>query len=85
MDPHAQLEQLVEQLERLDYQVRNEPLGGDGGGSCTVRGKPVVFVDTDADIATRITGCIEALAAHTSVDAMYLPPALRERIDQLRR
>ena len=84
MDPRTQLEQLIDQLERLGYQVRNEPLGGDGGGSCTVRGRPVVFVDTDADIATRIARCIEALAGHSSVDAMYLPPALRERIDQLR-
>lgn len=85
MDPHTQLEHLIEQLQRLNYQVRNEPLGGAGGGSCTVRGMPVVFVDTEADIATRITLCLEALAAHSSVDDMYLPPALRERIDQLRR
>jgi hypothetical protein len=84
MDPYAELDEIVEQLRRLGVEVRSERLGGDGGGACVIRGTPVVFVDSDADIATRITRCVEALAAQPSVDSLYLPPALRERVDRLR-
>ena len=62
-----------------------ERLGGEGGGLCTLRDKRVLFVDIDADVATRVERCLTALAEVPTVDSLYVMPALREQIEQRRK
>ncbi len=80
----AQLDTVVEVFDRLGIAVRWEHLGGTGGGLCRVRGEQVLFIDSDADPATRLERTIVALAAIPDSDSMYLIPAVRERVDRLR-
>jgi len=64
--------------------VRSEPLGGEGGGICRVRGQTVLFLDTMADPATQFRRTLEAMADLPGLDQEYLRPELREQIDRIR-
>lgn len=83
-DPTAQLESVLDAFERLGVEVRNERCGGRGGGICTLQGKQRLYVDLDADGITRLERSIEALASVPGVEAMFLPPAIRELVDKVR-
>jgi len=85
MDANAQLERVIEAAEQLGLAVRYEPLGGDGGGLCRIRGQNVLFVDTLADAPTRLERSLEALARVPGIEDHYLRPDLRERIEYIRR
>jgi hypothetical protein len=80
MDREAQLEAIIEVFGRLDIAVRLERLGGGGGGLCALRGQRVLFIDLDADVATRLDRSVGALASLPELDSVYLTPALREHI-----
>jgi hypothetical protein len=84
MDATAQLDTIVRLFEQLGVEIRQERLGGSGGGLCLIRGRRVVFVDLDADAATRLDRSIEALAAIPEAASVYISPELRERMDKLR-
>jgi len=84
MDPGAKLEALLELAEQLDITVRREPLGGEGGGLCNLRGRRVLFVDIQADLQTRFEKTAAALADLPEVDQHYLLPELREELDKRR-
>jgi len=84
MDAATQVEAVVDLLGRLGIEVRKERLGGAGGSLCEIRGRRVVFIDLEADLATTLDRCLTALAALPEVDELYLPPELRERLEQLR-
>ena len=75
------LQDAIEQLlDTLDIDVRHEHLGGEGGGLCQLKGRRVMFVDLDADTATRLERCVAALRGLPEIDGLYLSPALRERL-----
>jgi hypothetical protein len=84
MDHGAKLEALLELAEQLDITVRREPLGGEGGGLCHLRGQRVLFVDIQADLQTRFEKTAAALAGLPEVDQHYLLPELREELDRHR-
>lgn len=84
MDATSQIDSIVHLIEQLGIEVRQERLGGSGGGLCRIRGQRVVFVDLDADAATRLDRCVEALAAVPEAAEVYINPDLRERMDRLR-
>lgn len=83
MGTTSQLDMLLEAMGRLGIKVRRERLGG-GGGLCSIRGERVLFVDLDADAATRMETCLRAAASMPETDRVYLPPSVREAIDRLR-
>jgi hypothetical protein len=49
-----------------------------------MRGRQVMFIDEDADAATRLERCAEGLAALPESESVFLPPELRERVEQAR-
>ena len=83
-DPDSHLNAVIDVFSRLEVSVRRERLGGGGGGLCTIRGKQVLFVDLDADVATRLDQSILALSTVPGLDAVYVVPAIRERIERIR-
>ena len=82
MDATAQLQTVIDVLASLEIEVRREHLGGDSGGLCKLRGRRVVFVDLDADVATRLERCVEVLRGLPDLETVYLAPHLREMLDQ---
>lgn len=84
MDPAAQLDELLAIAEKMGITVRAEPLDGDGGGLCRVRGRCILFVDTAADLATRYRRTLEALADLPALDEQFLRPDTRDAIDRIR-
>ena len=84
MDATTQLDTIVRLFEQLGVEVRQERLGGSGGGMCQIRGKRVVFVDLDADAATRLDQCVAALATVPEAATVFISPELRELVDNLR-
>ena len=85
MDLAARLEALCELAEEFGIEVRAEPMGGDGGGLCELRGRRVLFVDTAADLATRYDHTLAALAPLTELDQRYLVPEMRHDLERQRK
>lgn len=83
MDPSLRLDEVLEVFARLEVEVRIERLGGQGGGLCQLRGKRILVVDLDADVATRLERVAGALALVPEIEAVFLPPAVRELLDTL--
>ncbi len=84
MDAIAQFDTVLELFGRLGIDVRQEHLGGGGGGLCRLHGRRVVFIDLDADMATRLQESLRALAALSELESVYITPALRELVDRVR-
>lgn len=81
MNEQQILEELLALLEANGVQIRTEPLGGGGGGLCTVKGKNVFFVDSQAgsnDVASLAAGAASGLV---SVDNVYIKPQVRKYIE----
>ncbi len=84
-------ERLLAQLEalalRLGLVVRvesfHEEIFQSRGGLCRVRGRPTVLVNSAHSRGDRIRTLAEALSAF-DLDAIYLPPLVRERIESAR-
>lgn len=82
MDAETRLNAAIEVLERLEIVVQREHLGGTGGGLCVVRGTRRVFLDLDTDVATQLEVVAAALRTVRELESVYIPPVLRELIDQ---
>jgi hypothetical protein len=59
MNEQRILEELLALLEANGVKIRNEPLGGSGGGLCTIKGEQIFFVDTQASSADSAAICGE--------------------------
>jgi len=75
------LEELLALLEANSVTIRNEPLGGSGGGLCTVKGEPIFFVDTQAPSAEVAAICAEAVSKVVDIDKIYIRPEVRQFIE----
>jgi hypothetical protein len=84
IDPERTLGMIIELCERLSIAVREEHLGGDGGGLCVMRDRRLLFVDLDADTATRLHQCANALANLPELEQIFVPPALRQVLSEVR-
>ena len=84
MDLASRLEALLALAEEIGVDVRAEPMGGEGGGLCLLRGKHVLFVDTSADVATRYDRTVAAMAPLTELDQRYVVPEVRQDLDRQR-
>ena len=84
MDLHERMDVLLRLAEEIGLQVRKEPLGGEGGGYCVLRGKRILFVDTTADAEARYETTLAALAPLSESDQHYLPPEVRLDLERAR-
>ena len=85
MDLQRRMIALLELADRLGVEVRRTPLGGEGGGICTLKGRKVLFVDSSADLATQCQRTLTDFAQLPEIDSTYVVPELREEIDAVRR
>jgi hypothetical protein len=81
MNEQRILEELLALLESNGIKIRNEPLGGSGGGLCSVKGEPIFFVDTQAPSAETAALCAEAVSKTVDIDNIYIKPEVRQFIE----
>ncbi|HUW19339.1 MAG TPA: hypothetical protein VMW16_08560 [Sedimentisphaerales bacterium] len=84
MNQQRILEELLALLEANGVAIRNEPLGGNGGGLCTVKGENIFFVDTQAASSEMAALCAEAVARVIDIEKIYIRPEIREFIERHR-
>ena len=81
MNEQRILDELLTLLDANGVAIRSEPLGGSGGGLCTVKGRQTFFVDTQAAISDVATLCAEALPKVTDIEEIYIRPEIRQFIE----
>ena len=84
MDDRDILDALLELLGNCRVEVRKAPLGGQGGGMCRLRGKPVFFADADASVGETTALAAQAVRQNMDVEGVYLRPQIREIIERYR-
>jgi len=77
MNQQRILEELLALLEANGVTIRREPLGGSGGGLCTIKGQPIFFADTQAPSAQVAELCAEALSKTVDIEKIYVRPSER--------
>jgi len=80
MNKQRILEELLALLEANGVTIRNEPLGGSGGGLCTVKGEQIFFADTQAPSAETALLCAEAVLKTVDTEKVYIKPEVRQFI-----
>ena len=80
MNEQGILEELLALLETNDVTIRSEPLGGEGGGLCTIKGKRVLFVDTEAPSIVTAAICAQSLPKVADIEQIYIRPQVRQFI-----
>ena len=68
-------------LETSGIAIRNEPLGGSGGGLCTIKGERIFFVDTQAPSISVAATCAEAVSKIVDIEQIYIKPQVRQFIE----
>jgi hypothetical protein len=82
MNEQRILDELLTLLADSDVVIRSEPLGGAGGGLCSVRGQNVFFLDTQAGSAESAAKCAEAVAKVLDIENIYIRPEVRRFIEE---
>jgi hypothetical protein len=67
--------------EQLGYRVRQEWLGGAGGGACEFAGRKWIFVDLALSAVEQLEQVRDALKADPTVYTLELSPAMRRLLD----
>jgi len=75
------LDELLALLESNGVTIRSEPLGGSGGGLCTIKGQRIFFVDTQATSAVSAAMCAGAVSKVVNVEQIYIKPQIRQFIE----
>jgi len=81
MNEQRILEELLVLLEANSVTIRDEPLGGSGGGLCTIKGQQILFVDTQAPSAVVAALCAEAMPKVADIEQVYIKPEIRQFIE----
>ena len=58
MNEQRILEELLALLVANNVTIRREPLGGNGGGLCSIKGQQIFFLDTQASSAESAGLCL---------------------------
>ncbi len=76
------LDELLSLLEASGVKIREEPLGGSGGGLCMMKGENLFFKDTQAPASLMAAMCAKALVKVVDIEQIYIKPEVREFIEQ---
>ena len=81
MNEQAILEELLALLEASNVKIRSEPLGGGGGGLCSIKGQRIFFVDTQAPTADVAALCAEAVKKVVDIEKVFIKPQVRQFVE----
>lgn len=82
MNDQRILEELLSLLEASGVVIREEPLGGSGGGLCMMKGENLLFKDTQAPASLMAALCAQALVKVVDIEQIYIKPEVREFIEE---
>jgi len=85
MNEQRILEELLTLLEANDVVIRREPLGGGGGGLCTIKDQQIFFADTQAPSAEVAALCAQAVLKIVDIETVYIRPEVRKFIEDISR
>ena len=71
-------EQALAVAEQLGYDIRQEWMGGSGGGQCEFAGRKWIFIDLALNAAEQLEQIAEALRAEPAIHTLALTPPLRK-------
>lgn len=83
MDLDTKLGVLLTLADSLGIEIRRIPIGGRGGTLCAVKGRRVLFLDTDADRATQYDRVLRDFAKIPEISSVYLRPEVREDLERV--
>jgi hypothetical protein len=75
------LQEAVDTARRLGYEVRQDWLGGDGGGHCIVRGRKWLLLDVAQSADEQLEVVAEALRGEIGAPRLMTSRDLAERLD----
>ena len=75
------LQEAVEAARWLGYEVRQDWLGGDGGGHCIVRGRKWLLLDVAQSAEEQLEVVVEALRAESGAAGVVKSRELAQRLD----
>ena len=86
MDISSQLGQLIDLAEEIGLEIRPSPPAAEGsitsgGALIRLRGREIIFLNTQATVADQIELVASALQGHAELDSRFIPPEIRELID----
>ena len=74
------LKEALDAARRLGYEVRQDWLGGNGGGHCLVRGRKWLLLDVAQSADEQLDAVGEALRDETGAQGVVRSPELMERL-----
>ena len=74
------LREAVDAAKRLGYEVRQDWLGGDGGGHCLVRGRKWILLDLAQTAEEQLDVVVEALHDEPGAARVVRSPELMQRL-----
>jgi len=72
------LDQAFDLAGRLGYQIRQEWLGGSGGGGCELHGRKIIFLDLALAPVDQLGFVLDALRREPDALTLPMPGPLRE-------
>jgi hypothetical protein len=75
------LQEAVDTARRLGYEVRQDWLGGDGGGHCIVRGRKWLLLDLAQTADEQLDVVADALRGEKTAVRVVKSRELAERLD----
>jgi len=76
------LQEALESARRLGYEVRQDWLGGDGGGHCLVRGRRLLLLDVAQSPDEQLDVVVDALRGEPRMPSLKISQTLAERLDE---
>jgi hypothetical protein len=81
MDRLELLAEAIGVARQLGFEIREEPLAGAPGGACRIKGRKLLFVDSQLGPRERLMQVLAALRADPALDMTQLRPALRHLLE----
>jgi hypothetical protein len=75
------LNEAVETARRLGYEVRQDWLGGNGGGHCLVRGRKWILLDVAQTVDEQLDVMADALRGEAGAKQAIQSAELAKRLD----
>jgi len=76
------LEAAIQVARQLGYQVRQDFLGGSGGGACEIKGQKWLFLDLAQGPTDHLEQVLDALGHEPDADTIPMPGALQPLVDR---